>query len=117
MFTLGLIALLATVQPAPKADRPTPPYILVHVTDGVRELPGSHVFILGQNGEVLSEAMTDDAGEAKLKPVAEASKPAFLLAEHAWHSIGGYRWIYGAFEYCVDLVPLHSCDYTTVNSK
>ena len=118
MSIAGLIIMLASVQ-ATASTPAQPAFIVVHVAEAGSgdQISGAHVFLLAEDGRVLEEAQTDKSGEVKLKPVYRAAKPAFLFAEHEWYSISGWRWRVGAFEYCIDLVPVHSCDYTTVTVK
>ena len=56
-------------------------------------LKGIHVFVLGRNGQVLAEAMSDDQGVAYL-PSTFATEPAFVFAESG-PAVSGQRW-YGS---------------------
>jgi uncharacterized protein YfaS (alpha-2-macroglobulin family) len=66
----------------------------------------ARVFVLSEDGKVLSEGRTDENGEATIRKPTPAEKPAFLFAEKAMYFIGGVRWNQAFDERLIHLAPL-----------
>ncbi len=70
-----------------------------------RPLNGVSVFVLSRDGRVLSSGVTAGNGLVRIRKPTPSERPAFLLAEHPDHFIGGLRWDDGFDEHLIALAP------------
>lgn len=70
-----------------------------------RPLNGVTVFVLSENGRVLSQGVTAGNGVVRIRKPALSERPAYLLAEHRDHFLGGLRWDDRFDEHLIVLAP------------
>ena len=119
LLAVLLASTSASVRLSAAAPSATSPTLLVYVQDAAEpnDIPGATVRVLSKRGVVLAEAMTDEAGEARIVKPAPALEPTLILVEHRAFYIGGTHWSPGADEICVHLAILRTCCRTRVTAQ
>ena len=120
-LALGLLVLNASSSVPLRAATSTASHstLLVYVEDAAAPLPisGASVRVLSEAGAVLTTAVTDESGEARIAKPPLALRPSLVLVEHSAFYIGGARWHPDADQICVHLAISRTCCRTIVTGR
>jgi hypothetical protein len=99
--SIALLLLIVGCVPTGGATVPTQEIKIIAVdSSNHSELQGARVFVLGETGQELATARTDERGRATLSVPMSPDRPKYVFVAHPHYFISGTKWL-GAGEYYI----------------